>query len=54
VADDVERRNPANVTLEFYEVASSGDVRLLSRTLTNADGRTDRPLTAEQPILIAQ
>jgi 2-oxo-4-hydroxy-4-carboxy-5-ureidoimidazoline decarboxylase len=43
----------AGVPIEFYEIASSGSSRLISRTITNADGRTDRPLIAAQPIPIA-
>jgi 2-oxo-4-hydroxy-4-carboxy-5-ureidoimidazoline decarboxylase len=42
------------VEIEFLEIASSGKSRIIVRTLTNADGRTDRPLIAEQPIPIAQ
>jgi 2-oxo-4-hydroxy-4-carboxy-5-ureidoimidazoline decarboxylase len=42
------------VVIEFFEIASSGKARLISRSLTNADGRTDRPLIADQPIPIAQ
>lgn len=52
---DTQRGCPAEgVPVEFYEVASSGASRLISRTVTNADGRTDRPLIAAQPIPIAQ
>jgi 2-oxo-4-hydroxy-4-carboxy-5-ureidoimidazoline decarboxylase len=43
----------AGVLIEFYEVVS-GSSRLISRTITNADGRTDRPLITAQPIPIAQ
>jgi 2-oxo-4-hydroxy-4-carboxy-5-ureidoimidazoline decarboxylase len=51
---DTQRGCPAaGVPIEFYEVASSGSSRLISRTITNADGRTDRPLIAAQPIPIA-
>jgi 2-oxo-4-hydroxy-4-carboxy-5-ureidoimidazoline decarboxylase len=52
---DTQRGCPAaGVTIEFFEVASSGSLRLISRTITNADGRTDRPLVAAQPIPISQ
>jgi 2-oxo-4-hydroxy-4-carboxy-5-ureidoimidazoline decarboxylase len=51
---DTQRGCPAaGVPIEFYEVASSGSSRLILRTITNADGRTDRPLIAAQPIPIA-
>jgi 2-oxo-4-hydroxy-4-carboxy-5-ureidoimidazoline decarboxylase len=52
---DTHRGCPASgVAIEFFEVTSSGAAYLISRTVTNADGRTDRPLIAEQPIPIAQ
>jgi 2-oxo-4-hydroxy-4-carboxy-5-ureidoimidazoline decarboxylase len=44
----------SGVAIELFEVASLGEPHLVSRTITNADGRTDRPLIAEQPIPIAQ
>jgi 2-oxo-4-hydroxy-4-carboxy-5-ureidoimidazoline decarboxylase len=47
-------RPASGVAIELFEVASSGEPHLISRTITNADGRTDRPLIAEQPIPIAQ
>jgi 2-oxo-4-hydroxy-4-carboxy-5-ureidoimidazoline decarboxylase len=52
---DTHRGCPAaGVAIEFLEIASSGTSRLIARAVTNADGRTDRPLIAEQPIPIAQ
>jgi 2-oxo-4-hydroxy-4-carboxy-5-ureidoimidazoline decarboxylase len=52
---DAHGGHPASgVAIEFFEVASSGEPLLLSRTITNADGRTDRPLIADQPIPIAR
>jgi 2-oxo-4-hydroxy-4-carboxy-5-ureidoimidazoline decarboxylase len=54
VLDTHGGRPAAGVAIEFFEVASSGSLRFISRTITNADGRTDRPLIAEQPIPIAQ
>jgi 2-oxo-4-hydroxy-4-carboxy-5-ureidoimidazoline decarboxylase len=52
---DTLRGGPASgVAIELFEVMASGAARLLSRTSTNADGRTDRPLITEQPIPIAQ
>lgn len=44
----------AGVEIELLEVEAAGKSRLMSRTSTNADGRTDRPLIAGQPIPIAQ
>jgi 2-oxo-4-hydroxy-4-carboxy-5-ureidoimidazoline decarboxylase len=52
---DTHGGHPApGVTVEFFEIESSGRAHLISRSVTNADGRTDRPLIAEQPIPIAQ
>jgi 2-oxo-4-hydroxy-4-carboxy-5-ureidoimidazoline decarboxylase len=52
---DTHRGRPASgVPIEFFEIVSSGESRLVCRTTTSADGRTDRPLIAEQPIPIAQ
>jgi 2-oxo-4-hydroxy-4-carboxy-5-ureidoimidazoline decarboxylase len=54
VLDTYSGRPASGVAIEFFEVASWGEPHLLSRAITNADGRTDRPLIAEQPIPIAQ
>jgi 2-oxo-4-hydroxy-4-carboxy-5-ureidoimidazoline decarboxylase len=54
VLDTHAGRPAAGVTVEFFEVEASGRARLVVRTVTNDDGRTDRPLIAEQPIPIAQ
>lgn len=52
---DTHRGLPApGVAVELFEVASSGSSRLVARAVTNADGRTERPLVAGQPIPIAQ
>src|SRR5580692_11288762 len=52
---DTHKGQPAEgVTVEFFEIESSGRARLISRSITNSDGRTDRPLIADQPIPIAQ
>jgi 2-oxo-4-hydroxy-4-carboxy-5-ureidoimidazoline decarboxylase len=51
---DTQRGQPAaGVVIEFFEIESSGRARLISRSITNDDGRTDRPLIAGQPIPIA-
>jgi 2-oxo-4-hydroxy-4-carboxy-5-ureidoimidazoline decarboxylase len=54
VLDTYHGHPAAGVAIEFFEIGASGETRLLSRTTTNADGRTDRPLMAEQPIPISQ
>lgn len=52
---DTHRGCPASgVAIEFFEVASLGASRLIMQTISDADGRTGRPLIAEQPIPIAQ
>ena len=52
---DTQRGAPAaGVAIALFEVASSGTSRLILQATTNADGRTERPLIAEQPIPIAQ
>jgi 2-oxo-4-hydroxy-4-carboxy-5-ureidoimidazoline decarboxylase len=52
---DLDRGRPAaGVDVELCEVFSSGEFRSLLRLTTNDDGRTDRPLIADQPIPIAQ
>jgi 2-oxo-4-hydroxy-4-carboxy-5-ureidoimidazoline decarboxylase len=52
---DTHRGCPAaGVAIDFFEVTSSGTSRHISRAVTNADGRTDWPLIAAQPIPIAQ
>ncbi len=44
----------AGMAIELFEIAASGKAQLLLRTATNPDGRTDRPLIADQPVPIAQ
>jgi 2-oxo-4-hydroxy-4-carboxy-5-ureidoimidazoline decarboxylase len=52
---DTQRGRPAEgVAVELFEIAASGAAHLVTRATTNGDGRTDRPLIAEQPIPIAQ
>lgn len=44
----------AGVAIEFVELARSGEATTLLRTMTNADGRTDRPLIADRPVPIGR
>ena len=44
----------ANVTIALFEMFASGGSRLVAQAVTNADGRTDKPLIAGQPVPIAQ
>jgi 2-oxo-4-hydroxy-4-carboxy-5-ureidoimidazoline decarboxylase len=54
VLDNHDGAPAAGVAIALYEVSTSGTARLLVRGTTNADGRTDHPLIAGQPIPIAQ
>ncbi len=50
---DVQGGAPASgVTIELWELSEAGEDRLLVRTGTNRDGRTDKPLIAERPVPI--
>jgi len=52
---DTQGGSPAaGVAVELFEIALSGEARLLARARTNTDGRTDRPLIADRPIAIAE
>jgi len=51
---DTDRGRPAaGVKIELFEITSSGAAMPVTSATTNADGRTDRPLIADQPIPIA-
>lgn len=50
VLDTAIGRPAGGVGVELYEVAGDGGRRLLTRRITNADGRTDTPLIAGQPL----
>jgi 2-oxo-4-hydroxy-4-carboxy-5-ureidoimidazoline decarboxylase len=52
---DTHRGSPgADIAIELLEIGASGSSRVIARAATNADGRTDRPIIADQPIPIAQ
>jgi 2-oxo-4-hydroxy-4-carboxy-5-ureidoimidazoline decarboxylase len=42
----------AGVPVELWELSRQSDSRLLTRTVTNNDGRTDRPLISDRPVPI--
>jgi 5-hydroxyisourate hydrolase len=44
VLDVTSGRPAAGVRLELYELAGGSDRKLVSDVVTNADGRTDKPL----------
>jgi 2-oxo-4-hydroxy-4-carboxy-5-ureidoimidazoline decarboxylase len=54
VLDAYRGRPAAGVGVELFEIASAGAARQIATATTNADGRTDRPLIADQPIPIAE
>jgi 2-oxo-4-hydroxy-4-carboxy-5-ureidoimidazoline decarboxylase len=45
-------RPAAGVTIELWELSQAGADRLIVRTVTNNDGRTDKPLIADRPLPI--
>jgi 2-oxo-4-hydroxy-4-carboxy-5-ureidoimidazoline decarboxylase len=52
---DTYRGHPAKgVAIELHELSSSGEGRLVIRTMTNADGRTGAPLVAGRPLPIGR
>jgi 2-oxo-4-hydroxy-4-carboxy-5-ureidoimidazoline decarboxylase len=40
----------AGIPIELWELSRQGESRLLMRTVSNKDGRTDRPLISERPV----
>ena len=52
VLDTAEGRPAAGIEIELFELASDGQ-HLAGRAITNADGRTDRPLIGDRPVPIA-
>jgi 2-oxo-4-hydroxy-4-carboxy-5-ureidoimidazoline decarboxylase len=50
---DVHSGTPASdVAIELWELSEAGESRMLVRTATNSDGRTDKPLVSERPVPI--
>jgi 2-oxo-4-hydroxy-4-carboxy-5-ureidoimidazoline decarboxylase len=54
VLDTHSGRPAAGMSIELVEASDNGDHRAITRALTNQDGRTDRPLIADQPVPIAR
>jgi 2-oxo-4-hydroxy-4-carboxy-5-ureidoimidazoline decarboxylase len=52
VLDTHSGRPAAGVAVELVELSELGASRLVTRTVTNADGRTDRPLIGDRPVPI--
>jgi len=52
---DTHSGHPApGVAVELYELSSTGTGRLVTTSVTNADGRTDAPLIAGRPLPIGR
>jgi 2-oxo-4-hydroxy-4-carboxy-5-ureidoimidazoline decarboxylase len=45
-------RTAAGVAVELVEISDKGGARRVAQAMTNADGRTDRPLIADRPVPI--
>src|SRR5256714_8029868 len=52
VLDTHSGKPAAGVAVELVELSELGASRVVTRTLTNADGRTDRPLIGDRPVPI--
>lgn len=54
VLDTTRGKPAANVEIELHEIAEDGERRLVTRTRTNADGRTDAPLIRAEESRVGQ
>src|SRR6266571_2236850 len=52
VLDTHSGKPAAGIEVELVELSSLGASRVVTRTVTNADGRTDRPLIGDRPVPI--
>jgi len=52
VLDTSSGRPAAGVALELLELSDAGEHRLIAQSVTNIDGRTDRPLIEQRPLPI--
>lgn len=52
VLDTYSGTPAASIPVELWELSRDGDAHLLLRTITNQDGRTDKPLIADRPVPI--
>jgi 2-oxo-4-hydroxy-4-carboxy-5-ureidoimidazoline decarboxylase len=50
VLDTRAGRPASGVAIELLELSDAGERRLVERAITNADGRTDRPLIGQRPV----
>jgi len=54
VLDTHSGRPAESVVVELVELSDLGARRVVTRTITNADGRTDRPLISSRPVPIGR
>ncbi|HEV7636722.1 MAG TPA: 2-oxo-4-hydroxy-4-carboxy-5-ureidoimidazoline decarboxylase [Bradyrhizobium sp.] len=54
VLDTHSGRPAAGISIELVELSELGDSRVVTRTITNADGRTDQPLIGGRPLPIGR
>jgi 2-oxo-4-hydroxy-4-carboxy-5-ureidoimidazoline decarboxylase len=54
VLDNHNGKPAAGIAVELVELASLGESRVIARTVTNSDGRTDAPLIGGRPVPIGR
>ncbi len=54
VLDTHGGRPAAGIAVELIELSDLGENRIIARTMTNADGRTDAPLIGGRPVPIGR
>jgi 2-oxo-4-hydroxy-4-carboxy-5-ureidoimidazoline decarboxylase len=54
VLDTHSGRPAAGIAVELVELSELGSSRVVTRTITNADGRTDKPLIGGRPVPIGR
>jgi 2-oxo-4-hydroxy-4-carboxy-5-ureidoimidazoline decarboxylase len=54
VLDTHNGRPAAGIAVELLELSDLGTSRVVTRTVTNSDGRTDQPLIGDRPVPIGK
>jgi 2-oxo-4-hydroxy-4-carboxy-5-ureidoimidazoline decarboxylase len=54
VLDTTSGKPAAGIVIELVELSDLGAARVVARTATNSDGRTDRPLIGGRPVPIGR
>ena len=54
VLDTTSGKPAAGIVVELVELSNLGAARVVARTMTNSDGRTDRPLIGGRPVPIGR